>query len=58
MTWANEGKNHNGKPKKPELLPMGEKAQEIIEMLAAMYQATHKPQDATNDDDRAENANQ
>ena len=58
MTWANEGKSHNGKPKKSELLPTGDKANEIIEALAAMYRAIHNTEEATNDDDRSEHADQ
>jgi len=50
MTWADEGKNHNGEPKKPELLPPVDKAKEIVEVLAAMYRAMQNPEDATNDD--------
>ena len=58
MTWANEEKGDNGQPKKSELLPTGDKAKEIVEVLAAMYRAIHNLGDATNDDDRGEHANQ
>jgi len=37
MTRANEGKSHSDEPKKPQLLPKGDKAEEIIEVLAAMW---------------------
>ena len=56
MTWSNEEKGHNGEPKKPDLLPTGDKAKEIIEVLVAMYRATHNPEDATNDE-KSEHAN-
>ncbi len=58
MTWADEGESHNGEPKKPELLPTGDKAKEIVEVLAAMYRAIHNLGDATNDEDGSEHANQ
>jgi len=57
MTWANEEKGDNGQPKKSELLPTGDKAKEIIEVLAAMYRAMQNPEDATNDDTGVESAN-
>ena len=56
MTWADEN-NHNGEPKKPELLPTGEKTKELVEVLAALYQAMHNPEDAA-DDGKNEHANQ
>ena len=58
MAWADEGKNHNGEPKKPELLPTGNKAKEIVEVLVAMYLVMHNHGDATNDDEKSEHANQ
>jgi hypothetical protein len=58
MTWSNEEKGDNGQPKKSELLPTGDKAKEIVEVLAAMYRAMQNPEDATNDEDRSEHANQ
>jgi len=58
MTWANEEKGDNGQPKKSELLPTGDKAKEIVEVLAAMYRAMQNPEDETNDEDRSEHANQ
>ncbi len=33
MTWTDEEKSHNGEPKKSELLPTGERATEIVEVL-------------------------
>ena len=57
MTWGNEGKSDNGQPKKSELLPTGDKAKEIVELLAAMYRAMQNPEDATNDDTGVESAN-
>ena len=58
MSWANEGKSDNGELKKPGLLPAGDKAADIIELLAAMYRAMQNPEDETNDEDRSEHANQ
>lgn len=55
MTWANEGKSHNGEPKKSELLPTGEKAKEIVEVLVAMYRAMHNLEDAHDDDSNEPN---
>lgn len=52
MTQANERKNHRGEPKKSELLPKGDRATEIIEMLVAMYRAMESPEDVGNDDHR------
>ena len=57
MTWANEGNNDNDEPNKSELLPTGDKARELIEVLAAMYRATHNPEDMPNDDTEVEGAN-
>lgn len=54
MTCANEEKSQNGEPKKPELLPAGDKAKEIIEVLAAMYRATPNAKDAINGYARSE----
>ncbi len=45
MSWADEGKNHNCERKKPELLPTGDNAKEVIELLAAMYRTAHDPED-------------
>jgi hypothetical protein len=56
MKWANEEKGDNGEPKKSELLPTGEEAKEIVEVLVAMYQSMHNPEAAANDD-RTENTN-
>lgn len=50
MTQANEQKNHNGEPKKPELLPTGDKAKGIVEVLLAIYLAMERPEDIANDD--------
>ncbi len=58
MTWANEEKDDNGQPKKSELLPTGDKAKEIVEVLAAMYRAAYKPEQAVDDDTRDEHASQ
>jgi len=58
MTWADEGKYQNGEPKKPELLPTGDEAKEIIEVLAAMYRATHNPEDVASEGMGVEGANQ
>ena len=57
MTCANEGKSRNGGPKKSELLPKGREAKEIVAVLAAMYRATHNPEDMPNDDTEVEGAN-
>ncbi len=57
MTWADEEKSHNGEQKKPGLLPAGDKAREIVELLVAMYHATHNAECATNDDDRSKLSN-
>ncbi|HID31065.1 MAG TPA: hypothetical protein EYP19_13830 [Desulfobacterales bacterium] len=54
MNRANEGKANNGEPKKSELLPTGDEAKEIVEVLVAMYRSVHKPEAAANDD-RSEN---
>ena len=52
MTEANERDNYRGKPKKSELLPIGAKAREVLEVLAAMYRAIENPEDIGNDDQR------
>ena len=57
MTGGDEGKNRNGEPKKSELLPKGREAKEIVAVLAAMYRATHNPEDMPNDDTEVEGAN-
>ena len=57
MTCTNEPNNHNGESKKSELLPTGDKAKEIIVVLAEMYRAKHNPEDPTNADDKGEHAN-
>jgi hypothetical protein len=57
MTCANEGKNHGDEPKKPELLPTGEKAKELVEVLVAMYRAIPNAKDAANDDRGGGHAN-
>ena len=57
MTCADEGKNHNGKPKKSELLPTGDGAKELVEVLVAIYRAMHNAEDAANDDTEVEDAN-
>ena len=57
MTWGNEEKSHNDESKKPELLPTGDKAKEIVELLAEMCRAMQNPEDVTNDEDRSEHAN-
>ncbi len=57
MSWADEGKNHNGERKKPQLLPTGDNAKEIIELLAAMYRTAHDPEDVA-DNDHADNGQQ
>jgi hypothetical protein len=57
MTRANEEKSDNGKPKKSELLPQGDKAREIVEVLAMMYRTIHNPEAEANDDDKSEHAN-
>ncbi len=56
MTWADED-NHSDEPKKLELLPRGDKAKEIVEVLAAIYRAMHSAEGATNDDETSEDAN-
>jgi hypothetical protein len=58
MTWPDVEKNHNDEPKKSKLLPAGDNAKEIVELLAAMYRAIHHPEDAANDYDNSEPANQ
>lgn len=50
MIQPNEQKNHTGEPKKSELLPTGDKAKGIIEVLLAIYQAMERPEDIANDD--------
>ncbi len=57
MTWTNEPNNHNDEPKKSDLLPTGDKAKEIIELLAAMYRTAHNPEDVA-DNDHADNGQQ
>ena len=57
MCRANEESNQKCKPEKSELLPTGEKAKELIEVLAAIFRAMHNPEAAANDDDRSEHAN-
>lgn len=57
MSWADEGKSDNGEPKKPGLLPAGDKAREIIELLAAMYRVMHNAEDVA-DNDHADNGQQ
>ena len=57
MNWENEGKSHNGKPKNSGLLPTGDKAKEIVELLAEMCRAMHNPEDTTDVNDRSERAN-
>lgn len=49
MACADEEKNHNDEPKKSELLPQGDEAKQIVEVLAAMYLAT-RTEDRTDDD--------
>jgi len=56
MTQANEQKNHNGEAKKPELLPTGDKAKGIVEVLLAIYLAMERPEDIANDDMGVKNA--
>ena len=55
MDSANERKNHNGESKS-ELLPTGEKAKVIIEVLATMFRDTRNPEDPTTDDAREKDA--
>ena len=57
MSWAGEGKNHNGERKKPQLLPAGDSAKEITDLLAEMYRTAHNSQDVA-DNDRAANGQQ
>ena len=57
MTWANEREGHDGEPKKRELLPKGDKANEIVEVLVAMFRA-HNSEDAAKGGDSSEHANQ
>jgi hypothetical protein len=56
MTCEDEGKSNNGQWKKSELLPRGDKAKEIVEVLAEMYRVIYNPEDVRNDD-RSEHAN-
>ena len=56
MTWPNKGKNHNGESKKSVLLPTGEKAKAIIEVLAAMFRDMRNPEDPANADAREKDA--
>lgn len=53
MCRANEESNQKCKPEKSELLPTGDKAKELIEVLAAMYRAMHNPEDTPNDKGRS-----
>ena len=57
MTWADDPKNRNDEPKKSELLPSGDSAKEITDLLAEMYRTAHNSQDVA-DDDRAANGQQ
>ena len=57
MSCADEEKSHNEEPKKSDLLPTGDKAKEIIEVLAAMYLVMHNPEDVANDDTGVESTN-
>jgi len=60
MTWVNEPNNHNDGPKKSDLLPTGDKAKEIVEVLVEMYLmylVMHNPEDIANDDTGVESAN-
>jgi hypothetical protein len=57
MCQANEQNNQKCEPKRPELLPAGEKANEIIEVLTAMYRAAHDLEDGANEDDKNEHTN-
>ena len=58
MTRANERKNDDDKPKKSELLSVGDKANEVVEVLVAMFRARHNSEDASKDGDCSEHANQ
>ena len=49
MTCVDEGKS-NGESKKSEVLPRGDKAKEIVEVLAEMYRVIYNPEDVSNDD--------
>ena len=50
MSRIDEENGDNGRTKKPCMLPTGEQAKEITEVLAAMYQAARKPEDTVDDD--------
>ena len=57
MNCADErGKSRSGESKKSVLLPTGEKAKAIIEVLAAMFQDTRNPEDPANTDAREKDA--
>lgn len=58
MACTNEEESYDGEAKKRELLPTGDKAKEIVEVLAEMYQATHNPEDTAHDDANDEHASQ
>jgi hypothetical protein len=56
MITPDEGNSDNGKAKKPDLLPTGEQAKEIIEVLAAIYLAVYKSEDTVDDEANDEHA--
>jgi len=58
MTTPDEGNSDNGKWKKPGLLPTGEQAKDIVELLAAIYLAVYKPEDTADDEAKDEHASQ
>ena len=53
MSRADEQEDHSKETEKPGLLPAGEEAKELIEILAALYRAVHNPK-GTEDGDRNE----
>lgn len=54
MTRPNERKNNEGKPEKSELLSTGDKADEIVEVLVAMFLSVTDAGDASKDGDSSQ----
>jgi len=50
MTRIDEDNSDNGRTKKPCMLPTGEQAKLIVELLAAMYLAVHNSEDTADDE--------
>lgn len=58
MTRIDEENSDNGRTKKPCMLPTGEQAKDIVELLAAMYLAVYKPEDTADDEAKDEHTGQ